>query len=286
VVWVHGEEVAIYQHYRGKRALMPEIFGASRAVVCNSSFSRSEAVRAGAAVDRVQVVHPCVEWQRFQGPFEVDDLRVRLAFDGRAVLLSVGRLTKRKGHDHVLRALAKLDRRDVVYVIASDGEYEPELRSLVGELRLDDVVRFVGPVPASELPRYYAMSDVFVMANRTLEDGDVEGFGLVFLEASASGLPVIGGRSGGVVDAVLQDETGLLVDGASVDDVAEAIERLLDDSALRSRLGERGRAWTATEFDWDRASRRVRSIAEGAKAPPLDRRPSAPAPSPAVHHAR
>lgn len=261
VVWVHGEEVSMYQRYAGKKRLMPRIFGGARAVICNSSFSRERAEAAGAPIERLHVVNPCVDASRFKGPFDTSSLRKRLGLEGKTVLLSVGRLTRRKGHDHVLQALARLDRRDVAYLVLSDGELEEELHQLAHELKLDDTVHFLGPVASADLPQYFAASDVFAMPNRTLADGDVEGFGLVFLEASASGLPVIGGRSGGVVDAVQDGVTGLLVDGGSVGDIASALSRLFDDAALRARLGANGRAWVTERFDWESASERVRLIA-------------------------
>lgn len=267
VVWVHGEEVSMYLRYPGKRALMPAILGNARAVICNSTFSRGQAHTAGAPTERLQVINPCVDIARFTGPFDVSDIRARYGLEGKTVLLTVGRLTRRKGHDHVLQALAQLRRRDLVYLVLSDGELEAELHNLTRELGLEDTVRFVGPVPAAELPRYYSASDIFIMANRTLPTGDVEGFGMVFLEASASGLPVIGGRSGGVVDAVAHEESGLLVDGGSVTDIAEAIARLLDDADLRRTLGTQGRRWVRQRFSWESAARRVREIAGGATLP-------------------
>jgi phosphatidylinositol alpha-1,6-mannosyltransferase len=192
------------------------------------------------------------------------------------VLLSVGRLTRRKGHDHVLYALARLKRRDLAYVVLSDGELESELHAMTRDLGLEDIVKFVGPVDARELPRYYAAADVFVLANRTLADGDVEGFGLVFLEASAAGLPVLAGRSGGVPDAVNEGVSGLLVDG-SVGEIAHALERLVDDPALRRRLGHDGRQWVRERFSWERAAERGRAISGAEPAgPQASRRDATP----------
>jgi phosphatidylinositol alpha-1,6-mannosyltransferase len=270
VLWVHGEEVSMYLRYWGKRALMPEILREARAVICNSSFSRAQALRAGAPPERLHVVHPCVEAARFRGPFDTHEIRQRFGLAGKTVVTTVGRLTRRKGHDHVLHALARLRRKDVVHLVLSDGELGAELRALVRTLHLEQTVRFVGQVEAHELPRYYAASDVFIMANRTLDSGDVEGFGMVFLEASAAGLPVIGGRSGGAVDAIEHGETGLLVDGGSIPAIAEALQTLLDDPALRARLGARGRERMRQHFAWEPAAHRVRQISEGL---PPDARP-------------
>jgi phosphatidylinositol alpha-1,6-mannosyltransferase len=262
VVWNHGEDVALYLKYPVKKKLMRQIFQSARGVLANSSFTRATVQIAGAPSDKLHVVNPAVDADAFAGPFETQNLVERWGLAGKRVLLTVGRLTRRKGHDHVLQALARLKRPDVVYLVLSDGELEDELKALSNELGLQDVVRWVGPVARDDVARYYHVCDVFVMANRTLSDDDCEGFGMVFLEASAAGKAVLGGRSGGTVDAISHGVSGLLVDASSVDLVTEAIKTLLDDDALRRRLGEQGRAW-ARGFSWERAARRVRAIAAG-----------------------
>ncbi len=262
-VWVHGEDVSIFLRYPVKKRLMPLILGGAVAVFANSNFTLGRAILAGAPPEKSHVVNPAVDASAFEGPFATDDLRARWGTAGCKVLLTVGRLTRRKGHDVVLRALARLREegkaKDVVWLVLSDGECETELKSESKRLGVDDLVRWVGPVSARDVARYYALADVFVHPNRTLSDDDVEGFGMVFLEASASGLPVIGGRSGGVVDAVSEGESGLLVDGTSVGDVALAIERLLTDDALRLRMGAAGREW-AKSFSWAAQAQRVRAL--------------------------
>lgn len=261
-VWVHGEDVSIYMKYPVKKRLMPEIFARARGVYANSNFTRARAALAGAPEEKLHVINPAVDSDKFVGPFDTTDLIEKYRIAGKRVLLTVGRLTRRKGHDVVLEALAKLKMENMVWVVLSDGELEQELKARCTELGLDEVVRWVGPVPLKELPRHYALADVFIMANRTLDDDDVEGFGMVFLEASASGKAVIGGNSGGVPDAVAHNKSGLLVDGASVDEVAAAIRSLMDDKALRDRLGAQGIEW-ARRFSWTRAAQRVRAVAAG-----------------------
>lgn len=267
-VWVHGEEVSIFMRYAVKKRLMPEVFGHARAVFANSAFTQGRAALAGAPFERLHVVNPAVDADRFVGPFDTADLRARWRLDGRTVLLTVGRLTRRKGHDKVLEVLARLRPAypGLAWLVLSDGELEGELKARCAALGLDDVVRWVGPVAPAELPRYYAVADLFVHPNRTLEDDDVEGFGMVFLEASASGVAVIGGKSGGVPDAVSDGATGLLVDGTSVEAVADAIASLVGDPARRAAMGAAGRAW-ARGFSWARQAARVRALSVGA-APP------------------
>lgn len=175
------------------------------------------------------------------------------------LLLTVGRLVRRKGIDTVLRALPDV-RRDfpnVSYDIAGAGPDETRLKALVEELELQDAVRFLGRVSNDDLPALYQRADIFVMPVREEAQGaSIEGFGIVYLEASASGLPVIAGRSGGAVEAVLDGETGLVVE-PTVEAVATAVETLLKDESLRKRLGAAGRRWVETEMHWDRAARQM-----------------------------
>jgi phosphatidylinositol alpha-1,6-mannosyltransferase len=265
-VWAHGEEVSMYMRYAVKRRLMPRVFGAARAVLVNSHFTRGKALIAGAPEATLRVVHPTVDAEVFEGPFDTSDLAARFETAGHRILLTVGRLTQRKGHDVMLRALARLRDQGALgptrWLVLSEGEREGELKALTRALHLDDVVRWVGPVSRQELPRYYALADLFVMPNRTLGDADVEGFGIVFLEASAAGVPVIGGRSGGVPDAVDDGVTGLLVDGASEQEVADAIHALLSDDARRAAMGQAGRTW-AKRFSREEAALRVREASLG-----------------------
>lgn len=262
VVWVHGEEVAIYRNYSVKRRLMPMVFRNARAVLCNSTTTMTSALDSGAPGTATHLIHPGIDGTQFQGPFDCQDIIARWGLTDKKVLLTVGRLAQRKGHDVVLKALALLRDPDIVYLVLSSGEMEAELKALAEQLGIRNSVRFVGAVDRRELPRYYSVADLFVMANRTLPNNDLEGFGMVFLEASASGKAVIGGRSGGVVDTILHGETGLLVDASSETIVAESIAELMSAPERRERLGRRGREWVS-RFSWPAASTRLFQIACG-----------------------
>ncbi|MFW6069089.1 MAG: glycosyltransferase family 4 protein [Chloroflexota bacterium] len=175
------------------------------------------------------------------------------------VLLTVGRLVPRKGIDTVLEALSMLrqDFPEISYRIAGAGPDETRLRALVERLELQNIVQFLGKVPDDALPDVYRQADIFVMPVREEAQGaSIEGFGIVYLEASASGLPVIAGRSGGAAEAVLDGKTGLVVE-PNAEGVAAAITTLLNDASLRKRLGAAGRRWVETEMNWDRAARQM-----------------------------
>ena len=132
-----------------------------------------------------------------------------------------------------------------------DGPYRNKLEDLVTRHKLQDIVIFVGSVSDDDKAAYYSVADLFVMPNRELPDGDVEGFGIVYLEANAYGKPVIAGKSGGVLDAVIDGETGILVNSNNVIEIADAIIHLLENKRYGKRLGMQGKKRVEQEFVWD-----------------------------------
>jgi phosphatidylinositol alpha-1,6-mannosyltransferase len=157
------------------------------------------------------------------------------------------------------RILAK--EPDAVLLIVGGGPYGKELRRLAADIGVADAVRFTGAVPWAELPAHYGAGDVFAMPCRTRRGGlDVEGLGIVYLEASATGLPVVAGDSGGAPDAVLDGETGWVVRGGSTAEAADRIVTLLGDPGLRRRMGERGRAWVEEKWRWDLLAQRLKEL--------------------------
>ncbi len=176
-------------------------------------------------------------------------------------LLTVARLDLNKGHDYVLNALAILKKQGLTpnYTIVGQGPEEMRLRKMVQELGLENQVIFTGFIPDNQLPAIYTSCDIYVMASREIPGrlDLVEGFGISFLEASASGLPVVAGDSGGVSDAVRNGKTGLLVNPDNPEEIASAIKHLLTDDNLARLLGNEGRRWTETEMNWEHVARRM-----------------------------
>ncbi|MFE6855160.1 glycosyltransferase, partial [Streptomyces sp. NPDC057674] len=163
----------------------------------------------------------------------------------------------------LIRAMPQILRRvpDAVLLIVGGGPYEKDLHRLAAETGVAGSVRFTGAVPWSELPAHYGAGDVFAMPCRTRRGGlDVEGLGIVYLEASATGLPVVAGDSGGAPDAVLDGETGWVVRGESAEDTADRVSTLLLDPELRARMGERGRAWVEEKWRWDLLAERLEEL--------------------------
>ena len=213
--WAHGEELAHASSSRELKMLLKQVQRRASALIANSRNTAAFLKQLGARPHLIDVVHPGVDSSRFRPHVPgAAELRARFAGAGDLLLLTVGRLQRRKGHDLVLKTIASVGPEGpaIRYVIAGEGEERERLQQMAIALQVADRVRLVGAVAAHELPAYYAAADVFVHPNR-VDDGDFEGFGMVFLEAAAAGLPVIGGASGGVPEAVEGGITGLLVPG-------------------------------------------------------------------------
>jgi phosphatidylinositol alpha-1,6-mannosyltransferase len=249
IVYVHGEEVPNGKGYFNKirlRALQN-----ASALVAVSSFTKNSLINTGIPPGRITVITNGVDTTRFQPGEKSQGIIDRYGLANRCVLLTLARLDERKGQDMMIRALPKVREAvpDVVYLVVGEGGYGGTLRRLVADLHLEDAVIFTGAVSDDDAVDFYRTCDAYIMPNRTLEDGDTEGFGLVFLEAGACGKPVIGGNAGGVPDAIVNEVTGLLVDGTSIEAIADSCIRLLKDSGLRTVLGANGLAH-ARKNDW------------------------------------
>lgn len=279
VLFVHGKDLMKEERKtrRSRRARWTgrHVLAGAAAIIANSraTAARAERLLSSLNVDptgRVHAVHPGTDPGRFTPDAPGSAAwRRRLAPGGERVLLSVSRLMARKGVDTALEALARIapTHRDVVYIIAGDGPERPRLERLAVELGVTDRVRFLGPVDDAELPALYAAADLFILPVRE-EPGDdeVEGFGIVFCEAAAAGLPVIAGDSGGVAEAVRPGETALLVPPRDAAATAAALARLLDDDDVRRAMGRAGRHAAETYYHWDRAAAEVWAVLERAAA--------------------
>ena len=193
-------------------------------------------------------------------------IRARLGLTGRPVVVCVSRLVPRKGQDQLIRAWPTVRAQvpDAALLLVGSGSYDAALRRLADRTGVADSVIFTGPVPFAELPAHYAAGDVFAMPCRTRRGGlDVEGLGIVYLEASAAGLPVIGGDSGGAPDAILEGETGYVVPGRDAQALASRITSLLSDPDGARAMGEKGRAWIEREWTWHQAAARLTALIDG-----------------------
>lgn len=263
-VFTHAAEVLEYDRgWRRARLLRRVLNGASR-VAAVSRFTRDEVVRRGVDPDRILLCPPGIDARPFlEPPSDLDEVRARYRVAGRRVVLCHGRLDPRKGHDVVIDAWPEVLRAvpDAAFLVTGDGEARDALAARIAARGLGEHVLLAGRVPQDDLPALYHLADVVVMVSRQI-GVNVEGFGIVCLEGGAAGKPVLGGRSGGVPDAVVDGETGFLVDPDDPGDVARRLVALLTDRELSRRLGEAGRARVLAEFDRPAFARRVRRLAD------------------------
>ena len=216
-------------------------------------------VRLAPGVDNT-VFRPGVGGQRIRG-------KLGIGADV-PVVVCVSRIVPRKGQDTLIeawpRVLAEMGQAKPVLLIVGGGNYARKLRRLAHRLKVSDSVIFAGSVPWEDLAAYYDAGNVFAMPCRTRQGGlDVEGLGIVYLEASAAGLPVIGGDSGGAPDAILPGETGYVVKGGDEAELAERLVQLLSDPDAAATMGDKGLAWIDREWRWDLVSRRLAEILSG-----------------------
>jgi phosphatidylinositol alpha-1,6-mannosyltransferase len=217
----------------------------------------------GPYAERLVHLPPGVDTDVFRPGLDPAPVRERYGLGERPVVVCISRLVARKGQDTLIRALPAVRRKvpEAALLLVGEGPYRHRLERLADECGVRAHVVFAGRARGVELPAHYAAGDVYAMPCRTRRGGlDVEGLGIVFLEASACGLPVVVGRSGGAPAAVRDGETGFVVDGRRVEEVAERISGLLCDGGLRRSMGEKGRAWMQAEWRLDLLAARLRAL--------------------------
>lgn len=251
--FVHGGDINTKRPLKRKLQKIVALRGAKK-VFCNSSATRDMVIKAGVKPHKTVLLHPGISMKKLRVINKESRFQVTttMRLEGKKIVLTLGRLIKRKGIDKTIEAMRIVSQEipNVVYVIAGDGPYRESLENKVSQLNLNEQVIFASYISEKDKSSYYRACDVFVMPNRELDNGDIEGFGIVFLEANAYGKPVIGGRSGGAIDAIINNETGLLVDPTNSQEIAEAIIRLLKDRDYARQLGNKGRKRVQEEFDW------------------------------------
>jgi phosphatidyl-myo-inositol dimannoside synthase len=265
VAITHGHEAG-WAALPGARALLHRIGEETDVVTYLGEYFRVRVARAlsARAASRMLRLAPGVDAARFRpDPGAGEAIRERHGLAGRPVVVCVSRLVARKGQDTLIRAWPEIRKRspDAALVVVGGGPHLVSLRRLSERIGVAPHVTFTGSVPADELPAHYAAGDVFAMPCRTRRGGlDVEGLGIVYLEASAAGLPVIGGDSGGAPDAIAEGESGYVVPGRDVAAVAARVSELLSDPAKARAMGEKGRAWVERDWSWDQAAARLRAM--------------------------
>ncbi|MBI4239646.1 glycosyltransferase family 4 protein [Candidatus Uhrbacteria bacterium] len=247
-VSTHGMDIAPERLSSRKIFLCKKILAGAEFVICNSEYTASLVKRYG-QIAHIEIVYPC--------PSIIPSDHATIQNQNHT-LLTVARLVRRKGHEDVLRALTGLVKEfpDLSYVIIGDGPERQFLENLARQLQLDTRVRFVGHASDEEVAEWYTRTSVVIMTP-TREGGDVEGFGITYLEANAFGKPVIASRTGGVGEAVVDGETGILVKPGDSQAIHDAIRCLLNDRVLAERLGNTGRMRVQQDFNWREQARKL-----------------------------
>lgn len=272
-LFLYGADLLSEQHKihsAFKRRTARAIFGGAAVLIAISGWTRdlALAVLGELGLDghsgRLRVIHLGTDPDRFRPGVDATELRQRFELPDSGVrwLLTVARLEPHKGVDMVLRALPAIIERapDVHYAVAGKGRERDRLKKLAHKIGVADRVRFLGEVSEHDLPALYNLASVYVGASRRAERLGVEGFGISLVEASACGLPVVAGKSGGIPDAVRDGETGFLIPPEDPAAIAAAVGMLLADDALARRVGAAGRRAVESHYNWDRVVRDLRAI--------------------------
>jgi phosphatidyl-myo-inositol dimannoside synthase len=215
-----------------------------------------------ASARKMVKIAPGIDVDHFS-PQDSSQLRKELKLENKRVIVSVGRLVHRKGQDHLIQALPEILKSvpDAHLLMVGQGPYLSHLKQLVEKLNLVDHVSFIGRIQYAQLPQYICAGDIFAMPSRSRFFGlEVEGLGIVYLEASACGLPVIAGSSGGAPDAVVDGVTGIVVDGENDHDIAAAAIKLLQDLTASKAMGLAGREWIIENWRWEIWSERFNKL--------------------------
>jgi phosphatidylinositol alpha-1,6-mannosyltransferase len=264
VALTHGHEAG-WAGMPGGSPLLRRIGDGVDVVTYLGEYTRARIARAlsPAAAGRMARLAPGVDVGTFSPAVDGSGVRERYGLADRPVVLCVSRLMPRKGQDTLVSALPAIRSRvpGALLLLVGGGPYRDRIERLAHRTGVADHVVLAGPVPDEELPEHYAAGDVFAMPCRTRNRGlDVEGLGIVYLEASATGLPVVAGDSGGAPDAVLPGETGYVVPGRDVAEVADRVSELLLDPQRAAAMGVRGRAWVEEAWGWDSVARRLGAL--------------------------
>ena len=259
VATTHGHEVGWAMLPAGRQALR-RIGSSCDVITYLGEYTRRRIAAAFGPHATLERLTPGVDVETFRPDVDGSVVRIRHGLTDRPLIVCVSRLVPRKGQDRLIAALPAIREQvpGTALLLVGSGPYHDDLLDQARQAGVAEHVVLTGPVEADELPAHYAAGDVFAMPCRTRRAGmDVEGLGIVYLEASATGLPVIAGDSGGAPDAVLAGRTGFLVDGDDLDALTARVVTLLRNPELRARMGRAGREWVEQEWRWDILAQRL-----------------------------
>jgi len=249
----HGNELLYPKRYPLMNRLMKWCFDNSYKIFAVSSYTKRILAKNGIDSGKIVVIPNGTNPEYFKPGIPYEDIVKKHHLEDKKIIFSVSRLVERKNFGRVIETLPEVLKEvpNAVYIIGGTGSMRESWEKIAIDNKVEDFVKFVGYIPEAELPKYYTMSDVFVMPSIEIEEkGDIEGFGITFLEANACGKPVIGGSCGGVSDAIIDGETGVLINPNDDKEIKEAILRLLKDEEYSKSLGDNGRKRVEEELSW------------------------------------
>lgn len=264
IVYVYGSETYRFGENKFLMEMIRRFLSEALYIIPNSHFTMEEFQALNISREKFRIITPGVDVERFHPEDPDENLIAKYGLAGKKVLLTVARLDERKGHDRVIETIARLkdDQPNIVYLIVGKGREMQRLQQLVKHLNIERQVVFCGYVPDSELPKYYNLCDIFLLLNRqTYIDeklsGDYEGFGIVFLEASACGKAVIAGNFGGIADAVDHEHSGYIIDSENPREITKTIKSLLNKPEKLKEIGDFGRQRAIDHFTWKSLSKKL-----------------------------
>lgn len=251
IVFTHASEISTNVEEEKKGRVLKKFLRNAKKVITVSDYTKEILLQNGIKSENIVLIHPGIN------PLDASVGDYKPLLSDKKVLLTISRLAKRKGHDMVLKSIPLVVKEipNFIYKIVGTGSQKENLEQLVENLDINKYVEFIDHIPDSELPNYYRECDIFILNSRVLENGDAEGFGIVFLEANLFGKPVIGGDSGGIPDAVEENVSGLLVNPIDIQEIADSIILLLKDQDLAEKLGKQGKQRAENLFNWDHVSK-------------------------------
>jgi len=257
-VYIYGMDLVVMRHSIRKMKLIKLILKNAHTIIANSNWTKNRAIQLKADENKIVVVYPCANKLDTVkiAQSELDNFKTEYNLVGKKILLSVGNLVTRKGHDMVISAMSEVIKevKDIIYIVIGSGPNKENLIKQVEQTGLVDNVKFFFNIPNTILPKFYNIANIFIMPARELKDQynktiDVEGFGMVFLEANLYGKPVIGGLSGGQSEAIQDNYSGLLVNPENIRDISQAILKLANNAELRHKLGIQGKNRVIKQFN-------------------------------------
>jgi phosphatidylinositol alpha-1,6-mannosyltransferase len=262
VVILHGYDIMNAQKSGWKKYWAKKILDQAKHIIVNSHNTQNQVLNLGINQNKITIVYPCPNIKPEQlNEHEKQIIKNELDLHHKKILLSVGRLVPRKGFDKVIESLPLVLKQipNLVYIIVGNGPDNERLENLAEDLKVRGNLIIAEDIPNSNLSSFYDLANIFIMPARQIGE-DIEGFGIVYLEANLFSKPVIAGKSGGVEDAVRDGQTGILVNPESVQEISQAILKLFNDPELANKLGVQGKERVLKEFQWPKQVEKIKNV--------------------------